>query len=351
MFTLEARPYTLRVGSLVTWDRNERGSCATRSARSRSPISTAYRARAAVDVHAARRRAAADGRVTQGATFIQAEFAKWRWNIGVGAALRVAERHRRSRRAWRRASACRAASAATRPTSAPAMAGSTAGCPRASKRKRFAWRRDRPKKKSSFAIRRILDPFDGGTCRTRRDPPTRLTRWPMPSCHAGSASSVGIDHQIRQGLRVNFDTFYETHGQRLPLARSERAGRWRASGSVIRPRAARAVDRPRRARRLQRRSQLLAASGHVQQHPLRLLAQHERRGRCADAAADGDVRSRVGAARAKCATGSTGTSACRSSAGACSRRSTAAQLGHALQHDDRPRRQRSMRSSTIGRRA
>jgi hypothetical protein len=54
------------------------------------------------------------------------------------------------------------------------------------------------------------DPFAAGTLTTRRDPPTRLTLADTAELPRWQRSSVGIDHQIRPGMRLNFDTFYET---------------------------------------------------------------------------------------------------------------------------------------------
>jgi hypothetical protein len=53
------------------------------------------------------------------------------------------------------------------------------------------------------------DPFASGTITTRRDPPTRLTLSDGASLPRWQRASIGIDHQIRQGLRINLDTFYE----------------------------------------------------------------------------------------------------------------------------------------------
>ena len=47
---------------------------------------------------------------------------------------------------------------------------------------------------------------------TRRDPPTQLSLADDAELPRWQRASIGIDHQIRQGMRLNFDTFYESTG-------------------------------------------------------------------------------------------------------------------------------------------
>ena len=53
------------------------------------------------------------------------------------------------------------------------------------------------------------DPFAAGTLTTRRDPPTQLALAPTARLPRWQRASVGVNHEIRQGLRLNADTFYE----------------------------------------------------------------------------------------------------------------------------------------------
>ena len=125
----------------------------------------------------------------------------------------VADRHRRSRRA--RAAARRVARLPPQHDEPPRrlrlVLRLDAGAHRG--RNASAWRRARPKRKSSFAIPSYPDPFGDGTIddAARSADAADAGRTPR-SCRAGSARSIGIDHQIRQGWRVNFDTFYEHTG-------------------------------------------------------------------------------------------------------------------------------------------
>ncbi|MGH9176878.1 MAG: hypothetical protein ACRD1H_21090, partial [Vicinamibacterales bacterium] len=85
MFTLKARPYTLRVGSLATWDRHEQGQLRdtlgtftfTDIDRFNAGLPTTFTQRVG-----ARPLAFSIG---QGAAFIQADFTRRRWNVGLGA--------------------------------------------------------------------------------------------------------------------------------------------------------------------------------------------------------------------------------------------------------------------------
>jgi hypothetical protein len=53
------------------------------------------------------------------------------------------------------------------------------------------------------------DPFLQGSTSTRQDPPTRLMLADSAELPRFARTSVGIDHQIRPGWRVGFDTFYQ----------------------------------------------------------------------------------------------------------------------------------------------
>ncbi len=53
------------------------------------------------------------------------------------------------------------------------------------------------------------DPFGTGTVTTRRDPPTRLLLAESAELPRWQRTSLGFNHEIRQGLRFNLDTYYE----------------------------------------------------------------------------------------------------------------------------------------------
>jgi hypothetical protein len=135
----------------------------------------------------------------------------------------------------------------------------------------------------------------GVACRssTRRDPPTllrltddaRLPRW--------QRVSIGMDHQIRRGLRVSGDAYYEHGGSDF---RSTDLNAGSMACGRIRPSAAcywssRSARLPHRS---QSRSELLAAPGILQQPALQLLTHQERCRRCPHAAAVGPLRHGVG---------------------------------------------------------
>jgi len=208
MFTLKARPYMLRVGSLVTWDRNEQGQL-------RNTLGTFT----FTDIAAYN-----DGRPTtftqrvgaqplafsigQSAAFIQAEFTRARWNIGLGA-----------RYEWQTGIDDRAA------ISPRVGVSRQFGRNRTNLRAGYGWfygwmparieeesiRLAQGSTEQEVIIRNPAypDPFGSGTVSTRRDPPTRLTLADIAELPRWQRASIGIDHQIRQRLRVNVDTFYE----------------------------------------------------------------------------------------------------------------------------------------------
>jgi hypothetical protein len=55
-----------------------------------------------------------------------------------------------------------------------------------------------------------VDPLSSGAIETRRDPPTRLALADDAHLPRWQRTSIGIDHQIRPGMRINFDTYYES---------------------------------------------------------------------------------------------------------------------------------------------
>jgi hypothetical protein len=146
--------------------------------------------------------------IGQGAAFAQAEFVRWRWNIGVGA-----------RYEWQSGIDDRGALA-------PRLGISRAfGRNRTNIRAGYGWfygwmpahieeetiRLSQGSTEEEVIIRdpAYPDPFGTGTLTTRRDPPTRLTLADSAELPRWQRTSVGINHQIRQGMRLNVDAYYE----------------------------------------------------------------------------------------------------------------------------------------------
>jgi hypothetical protein len=211
MFTLVSRPYTLRVGSLVTWDYNRQGQL-------RNSLGTFTFTD--LDAFAANLPSTFTQRVGaqplafsigQGATFAQAEFVRWRWNIGLGA-----------RYEWQSGIDDRGALAPRIGVSRGFRRNTT------NLRAGYGWfygwmparieeetiRLAQGSSEEEVIIRdpSYPDPLGTGTVTTRRDPPTRLTLADAAALPRWQRLSVGIDHQIRQGMRFNIDTFYEHTG-------------------------------------------------------------------------------------------------------------------------------------------
>ena len=183
------------------------------------------RARAADHVHAARGRAAAGVRVTQGAArSSQAEFTRRRWNFGLGVryewqtGIAIAPRLPRAlgvSRPFRRNSrtSLRAGYGWFYGWMPARIEEETLRLSQGSTRRRDHHSRPRLSRSVWSAARAVA---------TRSSDAAELAT--QRSCRGGSATSVGLDHQIRQGWRVNFDTLLRADDQRLPLARSQRAG-------------------------------------------------------------------------------------------------------------------------------
>lgn len=208
MFTLKARPYTLRVGSLITWDRNEQGQLRnTLGTFTFTDLDTFSAGRPTTFTQRVGAQPLAFS-IAQGAAFIQAELVRWRWNIGMGA-----------RYEWQSGIDDRGALA-------PRI-GLSRGFRRNTWNIRagygwfYGWMPARIEEETirlaqgsteeEVIIRdpAYPDPFGTGTLSTRRDPPTRLTLADSAELPRWQRTSIGLDHQIRQGMRVNVDAFYE----------------------------------------------------------------------------------------------------------------------------------------------
>jgi hypothetical protein len=211
MFTLVARPFTLRVGSLIAYDSNEQGQLRN----SLGTFTFNDLASFAVGVPATfTQRVGAQPLtvgVTQAATFAQAEFVRWRWNFGMGV------RHELQ------------SGIDDRGALAPRLGASRSiGRNTTNIRLGYGWFYDwMPVRIQEETVRlaqgsseeeiiiqnpSFPDPFTGGTITTRREPPTQVSLADNVALPRWQRFSAGINHQIRQGLRVNFDAFFESTG-------------------------------------------------------------------------------------------------------------------------------------------
>jgi hypothetical protein len=208
MFTVKARPYTLRVGSLFRWDVNGQGQLRNALGTFTFTDLDAYRAGRPATFTQRVGAQPLDLSIAQGAAFVQAEFVRWRWNVGLGA-----------RYEWQSGiDDCRAI--------APRI-GLSRGFRRNTTNVRagygwfYGWMPPRIEEESrrlaqgsteeEIIIRdpSYPDPFGAGTLSTRREPPTRLTLADGADLPRWQRTSIGVDHQLRQGLRANVDAFYE----------------------------------------------------------------------------------------------------------------------------------------------
>ena len=209
MFTLRIRPHTLRVGSLMNWSYSEQGQL-------NNALGTFTFTD--LDAYVAGRPTVFTQRVGgeplafwvgQGAAFAQAEFAtRARWSIGLGV-----------RYEWQTGIDDRGAIAPRIGVTRPFRGAQTNL--RAGYGWFYGWMPTRIEEESIRLAQGsteqeiiIRDPgypdaYGQGIASTRQDPPTRLQLADSAELPRFARSSVGIDHQIRQGWRVGFDTFYQ----------------------------------------------------------------------------------------------------------------------------------------------
>jgi hypothetical protein len=209
MFTLKARPYTLRVGSLLTYDRNETGQLRNSLGTfTFTDLDSYLLGLPATFTQRVGAQPLAFG-VGQGASFVQAEFTRARWNIGLGL-----------RHEWQTGISDWTA-LAPRIGVSRALGRNNRTNLRAGYGWFYGWMPSRIEEETirlaqGSTEREVIisnpsypDPFGAGTLSTRREPPTRLNLSDDAELPRWQRTSVGIDHQIRQGWRFNFDTFYE----------------------------------------------------------------------------------------------------------------------------------------------
>jgi hypothetical protein len=209
MFTLKTRPYTWRVGSLMNWNYSEQGQ-----------LQNALGTFTFTDLESfsAGRPTTFTQRVGaqplafwigQGAAFSQFEYTtRSRWSFGLGL-----------RYEWQTGIDDRGALAPRLGVTRAFRRGQTNL--RAGYGWFYGWMPTRIEEESirlaqgsteqEIVIRDpgYPDAFGQGIASTRRDPPTRLLLADTAELPRFQRSSVGIDHQIRQGWRVGFDTFYQ----------------------------------------------------------------------------------------------------------------------------------------------
>ena len=242
MFTLKARPYTLRVGSLVAWDRNELGVVRnTLGTFTFTNLVTYEAGRPASYTQRVGAQTLAFS-VGQAATFVQAEFTKARWNLAAGA-----------RYEWQTGIDDRAALA-------PRL-GVSRGFRRNTTNVRagygwfYGWMPARIEEEtrrlaSGSTEEEIVIQRSGISRPLRRGDSVHAARPadPVDSCGRGRAAALAA-HVNRDGSpdpagpAPQRRRLLRTYGQRLPGARPERPGRGPAPEPGVRTRRARAVDR------------------------------------------------------------------------------------------------------------
>lgn len=212
MFTLRVKPYTLRVGSLMTWNYNEQGQLNnTLGTFTFTDLASYVAARPATFTQRVGAQPLAFW-IGQGGAFAQMEYTtRSRWSFGLG-----------TRYEWQTGIDDRA-------TFSPRL-----GVTRAFRRGQtnvraghgwfYGWMPTRIEEETIRLARGsseqeiiIRDPgypdaYGQGTTSTRRDPPTQLVLAESAHLPRWQRTSVGIDHQIRQGWRVGVDTFYQHTG-------------------------------------------------------------------------------------------------------------------------------------------
>ena len=211
MFTLVSRPYALRVGSLINYDNNEQGQL--RNVLGTFTFTDLESYALGMPATFTQRRGAQPLTVgvTQAATFAQAEFVRRGWNIGMGVRYELQS------------------GIGDRGAVAPRFGISRSyNRNRTSIRAGYGWFYDWMPVRIEEEARRLAqgsteeeiiirnpsypDPFAAGTISTRRDPPTRLDLAASAELPRWQRLSAGINHQIGEGMRLNFDTFYESSG-------------------------------------------------------------------------------------------------------------------------------------------
>jgi hypothetical protein len=209
MFTLRTRPYTWRIGSLMNWNYSEQGQLQNALGTFTFTDLESYTAGRPTTFT---QRVGAQPLafwVGQGAAFTQFEFTtRARWSFGLGL-----------RYEWQTGIDDRGALAPRLGVTRQFRRGQTNL--RAGYGWFYGWMPTRIEEESIRLAQGsteqeiiIRDPgypdaYGQGIASTRRDPPTRLLLADTAELPRFQRLSLGIDHQIRQGWRVGFDSFYE----------------------------------------------------------------------------------------------------------------------------------------------
>jgi hypothetical protein len=210
MFTLVARPYTLRVGSLLTYSRNVQGQLRNALGTFTFTDLAAYAAGQPATFTQRRGAQPLTVDMTQGGAFAQLEFTRAGWNVGMGLRYELQS------------------GIADAGAVAPRVGVSRNFGRNTSLRVGYGWfydwmpvrieeetiRLSQGSTEEEIIIRHpsYPDPFAGGTLETRRDPPTRVLLADTAHLPRQQRFSAGLNHQVRQGLRLNVDGFYESTG-------------------------------------------------------------------------------------------------------------------------------------------
>lgn len=209
MVTLRARPYTLRVGSLMNWNYSEQGQLQnTLGTFTFTDLESYTAGRPTTFTQRVGAQPLAFW-VGQGAAFTQFEFTtRARWSFGLGL-----------RYEWQTGIDDRGALAPRLGVTRQFRRGQT------NLRGGYGWfygwmptrieeesiRLAQGSSEQEIIIRDpgYPDAYGQGVASTRRDPPTRLLLAGNAELPRFQRLSLGIDHQIRQGWRVGFDTYYQ----------------------------------------------------------------------------------------------------------------------------------------------
>jgi hypothetical protein len=209
MFTLRSRPFTLRVGSLLNWNYSEQGQLNNALGTFTFTDLDAYTAgRPAVFTQRVGARPLAFW-VGQGAAFTQAEFTtRSQWSFGAGL-----------RYEWQTGIDDRGALAPRLGVTRAFRRGQTTL--RAGYGWFYGWMPTRIEEETirlahGSTEQEIIirdpgypDAYAQGLATTKQEPPTQLALAASAELPRFARTSVGINHQIRQGWRLGFDGYYQ----------------------------------------------------------------------------------------------------------------------------------------------
>ncbi len=209
MFTLRARPYTLRAGSLVSWTRNDQGQLRNTLGTFTFTDLDAFRAGQAATFTQRVGSRPLGFTSAEGAAFLQAEFTRRGWNVGLGARYEVQSGLGDRAALAPRLGVSRSFGRTNRSTFRAGYGWFYGWMSSAIEEESIRLAQGSDEQEIVISSPAYPDPFAAGTLTTRRDPPTELALAPTAQLPRWQRASVGVNHEIRQGLRLNADTFYE----------------------------------------------------------------------------------------------------------------------------------------------